>query len=67
MDVYESDKRCPKRGTVFRFVGLAGTDASFLDDWRANLGRAVTQQLKLAMLMDGLLDLEGTPVDGGSP
>ncbi len=33
--------------SVFRFVGLAGADASFLDDWRANLGRAVTQQFLL--------------------
>jgi YetA-like protein len=30
--------------SVFRFVGLAGDDASFLDDYRANLARAVTQQ-----------------------
>jgi hypothetical protein len=28
---------------VFRFLGLAGPDASFLEDWRANLGRAATQ------------------------
>ena len=29
--------------------------------------RALTQQLKLAMLIDGLLDLRGTPVGVGSP
>jgi YetA-like protein len=30
--------------SVFRFVGLAGDDASYLDDYRNNLARAVTQQ-----------------------
>ncbi|MEK6372682.1 MAG: hypothetical protein AABO58_08295 [Acidobacteriota bacterium] len=30
--------------SVFRFVGLASDDASFLDDYRNNLARAVTQQ-----------------------
>ncbi|HUP62233.1 MAG TPA: hypothetical protein VNA69_17645, partial [Thermoanaerobaculia bacterium] len=30
--------------SVFRFVGLASDDASYLDDYRANLARAVTQQ-----------------------
>ena len=29
---------------AFRFVGLASSDAGFLDDWRANMARAVTQQ-----------------------
>lgn len=29
---------------TFRFVGLASDDASFLEDYRNNLGRAVTQQ-----------------------
>ncbi len=29
---------------TFRFVGLASDDPSFLDDYRNNLGRAVTQQ-----------------------
>ncbi|WP_027183322.1 hypothetical protein [Desulfovibrio inopinatus] len=29
---------------TFRFVGLASDDSSYLDDFRANLGRAVTQQ-----------------------
>jgi hypothetical protein len=29
--------------TAFRFVGLAGQDASFLDDYRGNLARAVSQ------------------------
>jgi hypothetical protein len=33
--------------SVFRFVGMTGGDASYLDDWRANLGRAVTQQFLL--------------------
>lgn len=28
---------------VFRFLGLASDDAGFLDDWRGNLARAVTQ------------------------
>ena len=30
--------------SVYRFVGLAGDDASYLDDYRMNLARAVTQQ-----------------------
>jgi hypothetical protein len=30
--------------SVFRFAGLAGDDASYLDDYRANLARALTQQ-----------------------
>lgn len=30
--------------SVFRFVGLAGNDATFLDDYKANLARAITQQ-----------------------
>ncbi len=30
--------------TTFRFVGLASDDPSFLDDYKANLARAVTQQ-----------------------
>jgi hypothetical protein len=29
---------------TFRFLGLASDDPSFLDDYQANLGRAVTQQ-----------------------
>lgn len=29
--------------SVFRFVGLAGDDASFLEDYRGNLARAVSQ------------------------
>ena len=29
---------------VFRFLGLASEDASFLEDWRSGLARAVTQQ-----------------------
>jgi hypothetical protein len=29
---------------VFRFLGLASDDASFLEDWRSGLARAVTQQ-----------------------
>lgn len=29
---------------AFRFVGMATDDATFLDDWRANLARALTQQ-----------------------
>ncbi|MCA9647008.1 MAG: hypothetical protein KC492_40245, partial [Myxococcales bacterium] len=28
---------------AFRFVGLASEDASFLDDWRGNMGRAATR------------------------
>ncbi len=28
---------------VFRFMGLASSDASFLQDWKSNLSRAVTQ------------------------
>lgn len=28
---------------AFRFVGLASSDASYLDDWRSGLARAVTQ------------------------
>lgn len=31
--------------SAFRFVGLAGDDASYLDDYRSGLSRAVTQQL----------------------
>jgi hypothetical protein len=30
--------------STFRFVGLAGDDASYLDDYRMNLARAATQQ-----------------------
>jgi len=30
--------------STFRFVGLASSDATYLDDYRANLARAVTQQ-----------------------
>jgi hypothetical protein len=29
---------------VFRFMGLASNDASFLDDWRLNFARSITQQ-----------------------
>jgi len=38
--------------SVFRFVGLAGEDASFLDDYRSGLARAVTQYYVEA-LQDG--------------
>jgi hypothetical protein len=37
---------------VFRFLGLASADASFLDDWRTGLARAVTHQY-LELVRDG--------------
>src|SRR6185436_5585774 len=37
---------------VFRFLGLASADASFLDDWRTGLARAVTHQY-LEVTRDG--------------
>jgi len=45
---------------AYRFVGLAGDDASYLDDYRNNLGRAVAQQY-LA------LDSYGFLLDGWRP
>lgn len=52
---------------VFRFVGLASDDASYLDDWRSGLARAATQHhvqtlqggRTYGFWMDG-----GDPVDG---
>jgi len=32
---------------MFRFVALAGDDASYLDDWRSNTARALTQNFAL--------------------
>jgi hypothetical protein len=53
---------------VYRFLGLASDDASFLDDYHANVGRAFTQQwvqaqrggVDYGFLLDGT-----TPVTGG--
>jgi hypothetical protein len=47
---------------VFRFVGLAG-DASFLDDWRSNVARFLTQNF--ALLNSGGEELGFTEPSGG--
>jgi hypothetical protein len=39
--------------SVFRFVGLAGDDASFLDDYRANIARQLTHNYA-EVLQDGV-------------
>lgn len=48
--------------STFRFVGLASDDASYLDDYRNNLARAVTQQF-LATGNHGFLFAGWRPID----
>jgi len=48
---------------VFRFVGLASDDASYLDDYRANIGRAFTlYYLEAVRAGESYGFLSGTPV-----
>lgn len=42
-----NDRTATQFYQAFRFVGLAGDDASYLDDWRSNTARFLTQDFAL--------------------